>query len=81
MDLRAMSGDWGRVLAYVVQAVEDQRRADELAARAHAGRVMAKKIIDMKLGGARDRDAGGRAHPVARICRRQGSSDGKGDVV
>lgn len=63
--------DWSRVLGYIVQSVEDQRQADELAARAHAGRVMAKKIIDMKLG-ARGRHSGGRTHPAARDHRRLG---------
>jgi hypothetical protein len=67
--------DWERVLTYVVGAVEDQRQAEEFAARAHAGRVMAKKIIDMKLGRATGTREGG-AHPVARICRRlEGGGD------
>lgn len=73
-----MKEDWERVIGYVTQAHEDQRRAEDflaqaraLDARAHLGRVMAKKLIDMKLGGSgralggsapdRDRRLGGEA--------------------
>ena len=73
-------GDWQRVIGYVTQAHEDQRRADEFAARAHAGRVMAKKIIDMKLDGS-DRPGGVGAGPAGRHRRAGGSHDGEAGGV
>ena len=71
-----MSGDWARVLAYVVQAAEDQRQAEELAARAHAGRVMAKKIIDQKLGGCGRKPGGSASGRHRRLGGRGGETGG-----
>lgn len=74
-----MRGDWERVISYITGAAEDQRQADELAARAHAGRVMAKKIIDMKLGGDRSGQVG--ASPTGRHRRMGGGRDGEAGGV
>ncbi|PIB91269.1 hypothetical protein CSW62_06585 [Caulobacter sp. FWC2] len=73
-------GDWLRVIGYATQAAEDQRRSDELAARAHAGRVMASRLMGAAFEvGARDPDAAGGTNRAARNCRRQREGDaGKG---
>ncbi len=61
-----------RALGYLIGAQEDQRRAEELLTRAHAGRAMAMRLVQVSIERSARRHRG--EGVVARI-RRFGEDD------